>query len=110
MPHFPPRILTALLLATWVAVLGTSVVAWADPPPIDVNTATTTELEQLPGIGPSKAAEIVRMRERRPFRRLVDLLRVRGIGRRTLARLAPFVVFAPPGPGATPPAPPAPPG
>ncbi len=60
---------------------------------LNVNTATVAELDSLPGIGPSKAAAIVAARTRRPFRRLSDLLRVPGIGRATLERLAPLVRF-----------------
>ena len=70
--------------------------AHAQPQPqilIHINTATLAELDSLPGIGPSKAAAIIAARERRPFRRLQDLLRVPGIGRATLERLAPFLAF-----------------
>ncbi len=50
---------------------------------LDLNTASAEQLATLPGIGPSKAAAIVAYRERRPFRRIEDLMRVRGIGRAT---------------------------
>lgn len=63
------------------------------PAVIHINTATLAELDSLPGIGPSKAAAIIAARQRRPFRRLQDLLRVPGIGRATLERLAPFLAF-----------------
>lgn len=60
---------------------------------LNVNTATAEELDSLPGIGPARAAAIVAARQRRPFRRLTDLLRVPGIGRSTLERLRPYVTF-----------------
>lgn len=48
---------------------------------IDVNRATATELEALPGVGPTTAEAIVAHREANgPFRRIDDLLEVRGIG------------------------------
>lgn len=55
---------------------------------IDVNRATAGTLEVLPGIGPQRAAAIVRERARRPFERIEALQRVAGIGPRTVERLA----------------------
>ncbi len=53
---------------------------------IDVNTAGAEELTELPGIGPARAAAIVADREANgPFRYPEDLLRVPGIGEKTLA-------------------------
>jgi len=49
--------------------------------PIDVNVATASELEALPGVGPAIAAAIVTERERNgPFLAVDDLERVPGIG------------------------------
>lgn len=62
---------------------------------VELNSASVDELCLLPGIGPKKAAAIVAYRERRPFTRVTQLLRVRGIGRKTLRRLKPFVFVAP---------------
>ena len=59
----------------------------ATPETIDLNEASADELAQLPGIGPSKAEAIVSFRDRRPFRRPEDILRVRGIGRSTFRSL-----------------------
>jgi len=59
---------------------------------VNLNTATREELEALPGIGPALAQAILdRRREKGPFRRLEDLLEVRGIGPATLERLRPLV-------------------
>lgn len=54
---------------------------------VNIQTASVEQLQQLPGIGPSKAEAIVAQRERRAFRRIEDILRVRGIGRSTFRRL-----------------------
>jgi competence protein ComEA len=60
--------------------------------PVDLNTAGVGELIALPGIGPATAARIVEDRQRRgPYRRVDDLLRVKGIGPKKLARLRPHV-------------------
>jgi competence protein ComEA len=51
-----------------------------------LNLATESELRKLPGIGKSRARAIVEQRERLGrFRRLEDLLRVKGIGPKRLA-------------------------
>lgn len=55
---------------------------------INVNTASASQLEALPGIGPSKAAAIVADREANgPFPSCDSLSRVRGIGSATVASL-----------------------
>jgi competence protein ComEA len=52
---------------------------------ININTATAAELDELNGIGPSKAEAIVRYREENgPFTAVEDLLEVPGIGEKTL--------------------------
>lgn len=61
--------------------------AEASEPVVNLNTATEAELVTLPGIGPSKAQAIIAHRERRAFRRVEDVMRVRGIGRSTFRRL-----------------------
>ena len=49
--------------------------------PVDLNEASASELEQLPGIGPATAAAIVEYREQTgPFGAVDDLLDVPGIG------------------------------
>jgi competence protein ComEA len=70
--------------------------AGAGPPspetPVDLNNATTAQLEALPGIGPSLAGAIVAERERSGgFRTVDDLRRVRGIGDSRFAQLRPLV-------------------
>jgi competence protein ComEA len=57
-------------------------------PPVDINTAGVEELQSVPGIGPSLARKIVdHRREHGPFRRVEDLLEIRGIGEKSLEKL-----------------------
>ena len=58
---------------------------------VNIQTASAEELQRLPGIGPSKAQAIIAFRDRAPFRRVEDILRVRGIGRATFRRLRPML-------------------
>ncbi len=62
---------------------------------LDPNRADPVELDRLPGVGPATAEAIVEARRGRPFGRAEDLLRVRGIGPATLARLEPYIRIPP---------------
>ena len=66
---------------------------------LNLNTATTRELENLPQIGPTMAQQIVEFRHHLPnkkFTRLNQLQHVRGIGNKTLNSIAPFLVLSQP--------------
>jgi len=59
---------------------------------VDLNRATATELEQLPGVGPVTAANIVGWRQQHGrFRSVSELQQVDGIGPKTYAQIAPHV-------------------
>ncbi len=61
---------------------------------VNINTATEDELVRLPGVGPSKAKKILELRKRMgKFERVENLLRVRGIGRKTLKKLRPMLTL-----------------
>lgn len=63
--------------------------------PVDLNTATPSQLDALPGIGPVLAARIVEHRRSHgPFAGVDELLAVRGIGPRSFERLRPLVTAA----------------
>lgn len=62
-----------------------------------LNAATEEDLRRLPGIGPSKAKAILALRAKLGrFKRPEDLLRVKGIGRKRLARLRSLLIVEPP--------------
>lgn len=51
---------------------------------ININQASQTELESLPGIGPVTAAKIIDYRSRQPFQSIDDLDSIEGIGPKKL--------------------------
>lgn len=60
--------------------------------PVDLNKATTEALVSVPGIGKVMAERIVAWREEHgPFRRVEDLMKVKGVGEKTFEKLRPYV-------------------
>jgi competence ComEA-like helix-hairpin-helix protein len=67
--------------------------------PLDLNAATVEELQTLPTVGPAAAKAIVRFREKSgPFRKVEDLLAVRGFTQKRLKTLRPYITVVPPTP------------
>jgi competence protein ComEA len=58
---------------------------------VNLNDASEDELTRLPGIGPGKARAIAEHRHAHPFRRIDELTKVKGIGRKTFGRLRPYI-------------------
>ena len=64
---------------------------------LDLNSATVEQLQSVPGIGPKTAAAIVNFRTKGgPFRRVDDLLAIKGISKRKLEELRPYVIVVSP--------------
>jgi len=57
--------------------------------PLDLNTATEEELQDIKGIGPVYAARII---AGRPYETVDDLLKVKGIGPKKLEKIHPYLV------------------
>jgi competence ComEA-like helix-hairpin-helix protein len=65
--------------------------------PIDLNAANAKELQELPGIGPVTAQRIIDMRQKSGrFKRVEDLLAIRGISQKKLDALRPYVTISAP--------------
>jgi len=63
---------------------------------LDLNRATGSEIQTLPGIGPVLSGRIIEWREKYgPFSRVEDLLLIRGFGKKRLEKLKPFVTVKP---------------
>jgi len=63
---------------------------------IDINRATAEQLQQLKGIGPSKAKAIVDDREQKgSFKSIADIKRVKGIGEKLYAGIQESIVAIP---------------
>ncbi len=63
---------------------------------IDINTATSEQLQTLPGIGPTKAEAIIEFRNANgQFQTVNDLLLVPGIGEVTLSQIADYITINP---------------
>ena len=85
----------ALLLALPVLAAGTragKAPAKAPSHPINLNTATVTELMQLPRVGAKAAERIVAFRKQHGgFQRPEELMNVKGFGEKSYQKLKPFL-------------------
>jgi competence protein ComEA len=63
---------------------------------IDINTASTFELETLPGIGPTTAQKIIEYRQQNgPFVSIEDIINVSGIGPGLYERIKDLITVGP---------------
>ena len=94
------RIASALVLSAALAavaltaqpIVPPAAAAAAEAKPVDLNAAGSDELEAIPGIGKSLATRIVTFREKNgAFKSVDDLLKVQGIGEKSLEKLRPYV-------------------
>jgi comEA protein len=111
--------MTRRKIPIFLAFIATLFLAFAVPAPakkippkhlVDINFASAKELEELPGVGPTTAKAIIQFREKTGrFRRVEDLLAIRGISETKLAKMRPYITVGPPPPKSPPPPQPKPP-
>jgi competence protein ComEA len=86
-------VVSALLaLALWSGVANAATQSKADagqatPAMVDLNNATAAELETLPGVGAKTAQRIIEHRQKTPFKKIEELMNVKGIGEKSFLKL-----------------------
>jgi competence protein ComEA len=84
----------ALVLASMMVLVSAVVAGAGETTRINVNTASAEELTQLKGVGPEYAARIIAYREENgPFKTPQDLMKVKGIGVKTIENNKERIVF-----------------
>ncbi len=86
-----------LTLAAPVAAAPASAqkAAASEARPIDLNSADSAALESVPGIGKSLSQRIVSFREKNgPFQSVDDLLKVQGVGEKSIQKLRPYLTVS----------------
>jgi len=62
---------------------------------VNLNTASASDLETLPGIGAKTAARIIEYRQKNgPFKKVEELMNVRGVGEKNFLKLKPQLSVA----------------
>jgi competence protein ComEA len=70
--------------------------AAAPPAVVNLNTATVAQLDTLPGVGVKMAERIIEYRTKNgAFKKVEDLMNVRGIGEKNFLKLKPFITVTP---------------
>jgi len=97
------QLVTALVLVFALAGVAPAAASPAAAPkagasearPVDINTADTAALESVPGIGKSLSQRIIAFREKNgPFQSVDDLLKVQGVGEKSIQKLRPYLTVA----------------
>ncbi len=89
-------IATSLLSFLLITCFTDAVLAKKKPPihPVDLNSASAAELQQVPGIGPSTADKILEMRKSYgAFKSVDDLLAIKGIGSKRLEKMRKYLTI-----------------
>jgi competence ComEA-like helix-hairpin-helix protein len=88
------RLATSLFACLLILCCADAVLAKKKPPvhPINLNSASAAELQQVPGIGPSTAEKILQMRKSYgAFKSVDDLLAIKGIGPKRLEKMRKYL-------------------
>jgi comEA protein len=91
--RFPIRFLLLFLLLGLIFSVPAAVGKKKPPAqPVNINTANSEQLQQVPGIGPATADKILQMRKSYgPFKSVDDLLAIRGLGAKRLEKMRKYL-------------------
>ena len=95
------------VLVVMAAIGVTPVMAQEKPAPqekpatassqVNLNTASQAQLETLPGVGAATAKRIIEYRDKNGgFKKIEELMNVRGIGEKSFLKLKPLIVVTAP--------------
>ena len=63
---------------------------------VNLNTATASQLDALPGVGPALAERILEYRQKNGgFKKVEELMNIKGIGEKSFLKLKPLVTVTP---------------
>ena len=86
------RLTLLLLVLSFVCPLLSGAAKKPPLKPININSASSEELQQVPGIGPVTAEKILQMRKSYgAFKSVDDLLAIRGIGKKRLEKMRKYL-------------------
>jgi competence protein ComEA len=92
-------ILSSLFLSIVFSTLVLSSTKKPPLKPVNINAATSEELQQVPGIGPATAEKILQMRKSYGlFKSVDDLLAIKGIGKKRLDKMRKYLTVGKPTP------------
>lgn len=83
MAKFGAAALVLGLLAAFPAEAAKKVVTGV----VNLNTATAAQLDELPGVGEKAASRIIEYRKKTPFKRVEELVKVKGFGKKKFDKL-----------------------
>lgn len=83
----------------WALALTPAAGLAAEPKPrisgvVNLNHATAAQLDLLPGVGEKAAKLIIAYRAQQPFKRIEDLVKVKGFGKKRFEKLRPHLTVS----------------
>jgi competence protein ComEA len=94
---FPPIVHRLVIAAFLFCAFNASAAKKPPLAPININTATSEQLQEVPGIGPATAEKILQMRKSYgAFKSVDDLLSIKGIGKKRLDKMRKYLTVGKP--------------